>query len=129
MLGVSEATVRRRINDLLESRTIELSAIPDPVKVGLSTVAFLQLQIDLSQLDTVGEALTKYPEVSYVGICSGSCHLFVTVMFPSPLELSEFITAELAKIPGIIRTDTLMHLRYEKRAFGWLHRGFLSPSA
>jgi len=129
VLGVSEATVRRRINDLLESRTIELTAIPDPAKVGLSTVAFLQLQIDLSQLDAVGKALTKCPEVNYVGVCSGSCHLFVTVMFPSHLELSEFITTELAKIPGILRTDTLMHLRYEKRAFGWLHPDFISPSA
>jgi len=120
VLGVSEATIRRRINELLESNTIELTTIPDPIKVGLSTIAFLHLQIDLSKLNTIAEALTKYPEVHYLSICTGSCHLLVTVMFNSPMQLSRFITKELGKIPGIIRTDTLMHLRYEKRALGWL---------
>ena len=124
VIGVSEATIRRRINDLTKSGLIELTAIPEPAKVGNSTHAFMYLQVELSKINKVAKELAKYPEVHYVGICSGVSNLLITVMLSSPLELSEFITLKLSRIPGIIRTDTSLHLRYEKRTFGWLQPGF-----
>jgi DNA-binding Lrp family transcriptional regulator len=120
VLGVSESTVRRRIKDLITARTIELTAIPDPAKVGYPTHAFLQVQVDFSEVTRVAGVLVEYPEVHYVGICSGANQLLVTAMCRSPGELSDFITEELGKIPGIKRTETITHLKYEKRTFGWL---------
>jgi Lrp/AsnC family transcriptional regulator for asnA, asnC and gidA len=120
VLGVSEATVRRRINEFVESKLIELTAVPDATKVGLTSWAYLNLRVELPQLADVAQKLVKYPDVHYVGICSGSYHLLVSVIFDSPVKLSQFITEELGKIEGIIRTDTVVQLRYEKRTFGWL---------
>lgn len=120
VLGVSEATVRRRISEYAESHLIELTAIPDANKVGLTSWAYLNLRVELPQLTAVAQRLAAYPDVHYVGICSGSYHLLVSVIFDSPFKLSQFITEELGRIDGIIRTDTLVQLRYEKRTFGWL---------
>lgn len=120
ILGVSEATVRRRIKDLVDSRTIELTAVPDPHMVGMSMWGFMGLQVELSQVDAVAEQLAGYPEVHYVGICSGSYQIMIGVMFQSPERLSQFITNELARIPGLIRTDTLVSLKVLKRTLGWL---------
>ena len=120
LLGVSEATVRRRIKDLVDSHTIQLTAIPDPYMVGINMWGFMGLQVELSQVDNVAEQLATYPEVHYVGICSGSNQILIGVMFQSPERLSQFITNELARIPGMIRTDTLVSLKSLKRTLGWL---------
>ena len=120
LLGVSEATVRRRIKDLVDSHTIELTAVPDPAMVGMTMWGFMGLQVEFSQVDAVAEHLASYPEVHYVGICSGSNQILISVMFQSPERLSRFITNELARIPGMIRTDTLLSLKVVKRTLGWL---------
>jgi Lrp/AsnC family transcriptional regulator for asnA, asnC and gidA len=120
LLGVSEATVRRRIKDLVDSHTIELTAVPDPSMVGMTMWGFMGLQVELSQVDAVADQLASYPEVQYVGICSGSYQILISVMFRSPERLALFITNELARIPGMIRTDTLVSLRSLKRTLGWL---------
>jgi len=120
LLGVSEATVRRRIRDLVDSHTIVLTAIPDPSMVGMTMWGLMGLQVELSQVDAVAEHLTSYPEVYYVGICSGSYQILISVMFRSAERLAEFITNELAGVPGMIRTDTLISLKAVKRTFGWL---------
>jgi Lrp/AsnC family transcriptional regulator for asnA, asnC and gidA len=120
LLGISEATVRRRIKDLVDTHTIELTAIPDPYKIGITIFGFMGLQVELSQVDAVAERLARYPEVQYVGICSGTNQILISLMLHSPERLSEFITTELSRIPGVIRTDTLINLKYLKRTFGWL---------
>ena len=120
LLGVSEATVRRRIRELVDSHTVQLTAVPDPHMVGMTMWGFMGLQVELSQIDSVAEQLTDYPEVTYIGICSGSYQILIGVMFQSPERLSHFITNELARIPGMIRTDTLLSLKAVKRTLGWL---------
>jgi len=120
VLGVSETTVRRRINNLIRSKTIKLTAIPDPVKLGYPTYAFFHLKVDLSKINSVAEALANYPEVLLVSSCSGTSQLVVSAILRSPSELADFITKELGKIPGIIRTETIMHLQFIKRTLGWI---------
>ena len=120
VLGVSETTVRRRIDSLIGSKTIKLAAIPDPVKLGYPTYAFFHLQVDLSKIDSVAEALASYSQVLLVNSCSGTSQLMVSAIFRSPAELADFVTDELGKIEGIIRTETTMHLKFIKRTLGWV---------
>jgi Lrp/AsnC family transcriptional regulator for asnA, asnC and gidA len=122
VIGVSETTVRRRINNLIRAKTIKLAAIPDPVKLGYPTYAFFHLQVDFSEINSAAEALANYPEVLLVSSCSGTRQLIVSAIFRSPSELSDFITEELGKIQGIIRIETIMHLKFIKRTLGWVQR-------
>jgi DNA-binding Lrp family transcriptional regulator len=121
ILGVSVTTVRRHINDLIEAQTIQLTAIPDAEKLGYQTHVFLQLQIEFSEVRRVVNILVEHPQIQYIASCLRSNQLLVMAMFRSPHDLSEFVTEVLGKIPGIIRAETITHLHYEKRTFGWLH--------
>ena len=117
-LGVSETTIRRRINSLLESGTIQLTSIVVPDKIGYPIHAFMQMQIELSQTNSIIAELLQYPEVHYVCICSGEYQVLVVGMFMSPNQFSTFITEQVGKIHGIIRTETITHLKYAKRTYG-----------
>lgn len=77
LMNVSESTVRRRINRLVSSGTIMLTAVPDPIKMGYQTLAFIGLQVKLSQIEAVAKRLIPYPEVHYIGICSGSSDIII----------------------------------------------------
>lgn len=120
ILGTSESTVRRRINKLVSSGTIILTAVPDPFKVGYKTIAFITLQVQLSKIENIAEQLAAYPEVHYLCICAGSCDIVIWVLVRSAEELSDFIVKKLGSIEGIIRSETMIHLSYPKRTLGWV---------
>ena len=119
-LGISEATVSRRIHNLISSGTITITAVPEPYKIGYKTMAFIGVNVQLSEINNVAKKLAAYSQVHYVGLCSGSTDIFAWVLFRSPEELSDFVTNELAAIPGIIRTDTIIQLKLLKRTLGHL---------
>jgi len=123
ILNIGEATVRRRIQNLVTSGIIELAAVPYPHKIGYPTVAHVAMQVDLSRIDAIAERLVRYPELTYVGICSGANQILMTVLATSPGHLSEFITDRLGGISGVITTETIFHLRFLKRTLGWLRPG------
>jgi DNA-binding Lrp family transcriptional regulator len=121
LLGVSEATVRRHIKDLVESGTITLTALPNLTKVGYKTRAFIGLQVEVSKVEGVAERLARYPEVHYLGFCAGAIDIFIWGLFSSTEHLSRFITTELGQIPGIMRMETMVQLRAVKATLGRLH--------
>jgi Lrp/AsnC family transcriptional regulator for asnA, asnC and gidA len=127
ILGTSESTVRRRVNRLISSGVIVLTAVPDPFKVGYGVIAFINLHIQLSKIESVAERLSKYPEVHYLCLCAGSTDIVIWVLVRSSQELSEFITKKLGKIPGILQSETMIHLSYPKRTLGWLYLEDVAP--
>jgi Lrp/AsnC family transcriptional regulator for asnA, asnC and gidA len=120
VLATSESTVRRRINRLVSSGTIILTAVPDPFKVGYKTIAFIALQVQLSKIEKVAEQLADYPEVHYLCLCAGSTDIVIWVLVRSAEELSDFIVKKLGIIDGIVRSETMIHLSYPKRTLGWV---------
>ena len=56
-VGMSEATVRKRLERLVSEGVIHITAVPNPSKVGLSTVTFLTLDVELSLLERIADEL------------------------------------------------------------------------
>jgi Lrp/AsnC family transcriptional regulator for asnA, asnC and gidA len=104
--GISEATVRKRLERLVSTDTIKITAIPDPAKVGRSTVTFLAFDVTLAQLDQVADQLARLPEVRAIYYTTGESNLIVEAWFSSSEELLRFLTQHVASIPGIKRTAT-----------------------
>lgn len=119
-LGVSEATVRRRVRRLVQEQFIKITAVPDPFKVGFDTVAFMGLRVQLAKLDGVAAALAAKPCVHYVGLATGRYDIIIWVILPSAGDLAKFLKEEVAMIDGIVSTETMMNLEIRKRSFGWL---------
>lgn len=119
-LGVSEATVRKRLDRLLSERVIRIGAVPDAPKVGLSTITFINLDIDLADLDRIANQLVSLPEVRAIYYTGGDSDLILEAWFPSGDQLLHFLTRQVASIPGVRRAATSHVLRTIKDSSTWV---------
>jgi Lrp/AsnC family transcriptional regulator for asnA, asnC and gidA len=124
--GVSVANIRRHIAHLVSSGTLKITAIPNASQLGYHTIAYIGLQIEAPRITTVAEELKKYPNLHYIGICSGSIDILTFGFFTSNQELSEFISTVLGEISGILNIDTLVVLKSFKVDLG-LQPGMVTP--
>ena len=117
-VGVSEGTVRRRLRRLVQDEIIRVVAVPDPKKMGLSTVALIGIQADPDKLDDVAERLAALPETQYVSLTTGSFDLFIWVALLSSEELGNFLRHRVGVITGVRRTETFVNLVIVKKGYG-----------
>ncbi len=119
-LGVSESTIRRRIDRLVNEGYIRIAAIVDPLKVGMNTVALIHLDVDLRHLDEAGAMLAAMPCVRVVAFVTGVDDIIIETVFPSTQELFLFLKDKLPKIPGVRNAETSLLLKLLKRSYEWL---------
>jgi len=124
-VGISEATVRKRLERLIAEHVIQVTAVPDANKVGLPTVTFITLDVDLAQLDRIADELARLPQVRAIYYTSGDTDLILEAWFPSGDELLHFLTRRLASISGINKAATSHVLRTIKDGSSWI----LPPSS
>ena len=117
-VGVSEGTVRRRLRRLVQDEIIRVVAVPDPEKMGLSTVALIGIQADPDKLDDVAERLAALPETQYVSLTTGSFDLFIWVALLSSEELGNFLRHRVGVVTGVRRTETFVNLVIVKKGYG-----------
>ncbi|MGD2041241.1 MAG: response regulator [Anaerolineae bacterium] len=119
-VGISEATVRKRLERLVSEGIIRVQAVPDPAKIGLPTINFLTLDVDLAQLNRIADELIQLPEVRAIHYTSGASDLLIEAWFPSSEDLLRFLTRHIASIPGINHISTAHVLRTLKDSHEWL---------
>jgi Lrp/AsnC family transcriptional regulator for asnA, asnC and gidA len=119
-VGVSEATIRKRLERLINDKVIRITAIPDATKVGLSTVTFLMLDVDLSRVEQVAGELANLPEVRAIHYTTGEGDLIVEAWLPSTDDLLRFLTHHVASIAGIRQMATSHVLRTIKSSSEWV---------
>ncbi len=117
---VSEGTVRRRLRRLIQDEIIRVVAVPDPEKMGFSTVALIGIQADPAKVDDVADSLAELPETQYVALTTGSFDIFVWVALPTSTELGNFLRRKVGITPGIRRTETFVNLAIRKKGYGIL---------
>lgn len=122
-LGVTETTVRNHLRRLIESKRMQVVAVADPYRLGYETDTNIGLHVRPDKIAEVARRLASFPEVRYVGICTGAYDIIVAAMFRSNAELLHFLTAELASVPDIVRTETSHVLKVVKRTYDWVNPG------
>lgn len=118
-IGVAEATVRKRIDRLLQEGVIRVVAIPAVDKLGLEVETVIMLKVDLGQAKRTGEQLASMPEVRSVRYTTGEYDIIMEVAFPSDDDLLLFLTDHLAKIQGVRATATSHVLKNIKQSDEW----------
>ena len=118
-VGISEATVRKRLNRLFSERIIKVVGMVAPARVGLPKETIIFLQVELAQLDEVTAKLAQMPETRSLRYTTGEYDMVLEAFFPSDEALLQFLTRRLAPIAGIRRTATAHVLRAIKRVEEW----------
>jgi Lrp/AsnC family transcriptional regulator, regulator for asnA, asnC and gidA len=119
-LGLAEATVRKRVERLLREQVFQIAAWVDPLKVGYQHYAIIEIEVRPAALERATRRVAAFPEAYFLGVCAGSQRLVAAAVFRSNEHFHEFMTARLARVPGIRGTSTLNVTRIVKREYGAL---------
>ncbi len=117
-LGVSEATIRRRLSRLIQQDLLRITAVPNPEKLGYGTSALIRVQTSPGKSDSVAEALATLEEVEYSVVTTGSYAVFIWVVAESVEQLGNLLHTKVGGIDGVQKTQTFLNLSIKKRAYG-----------
>ncbi len=128
-LGISEPTVRKRIERMIGDGIIKVVAVLDPRKTGYATDVVIGMRVEPGRALEVGRALSARDEVVYLGYVTGRYDLIVEMLFRDDEALFGFLAGELSSLNGVISTETYHVLRTEKINYDWkLPAEFGSPA-
>jgi Lrp/AsnC family transcriptional regulator for asnA, asnC and gidA len=103
-VGVSDATVRKRIKRMVEDGIIkQFNLLLDYHKLGRIIKAFIGLRINPQKLHEIVEHLEVNPDIQVLYRTTGNVDLFLEVIFRDMEELNEFLESEMS-IEGITGT-------------------------
>lgn len=116
-VGVSEGTVRNRVERLIRDDVLRIVGVTNPSKLGLNTAAVISISAELSRITDIAERIAEAEGVVYVGYTTGNADIIVLAFFPSNDELTDFMTQSLAAIPGILKAETNIILKPVRSMF------------
>jgi Lrp/AsnC family transcriptional regulator, regulator for asnA, asnC and gidA len=119
MLGVSEATARKRLHRLVESETIRIGPIVDQAKIGYRLNVWIGIRCRPGTFRGVAEGLAKFHAVRYVGACTGAYDVICEAVFLSQAEMLTFLERELAAVDGVTETQSSVVLEITKLGYEW----------
>lgn len=118
-LGVSLATVRNRIDRMVESQAIYLDVRVNPPAIGFPIDAIVGLQVDKHHLLEVGDWLASREYVAYVAYLTGIYDIMIEVHVRDNEDLFRFLAEELMSVQGVRQTEIWTVLRTGKANYSW----------
>jgi Lrp/AsnC family transcriptional regulator for asnA, asnC and gidA len=104
--GVSERAVRYRIERMVAENYIWVSAIVNPKMFGYSIIADIWLEVEAASILEVARKVTEFECVSYVACAIGESDVSIQVFARDNVEVYQFVTEVIGKIPGVRKTTT-----------------------
>jgi len=118
-LGISEATVRSRLNRLTKEEYIQIVAVSNPLKLGFEVVGMLKIDVDIKKIDAVSKELSKIDQIWYIVHATGSAYIYAEFNAKSIDDLNGVIANKINKIDGLLKTETSLVLKFVKRRYDW----------
>jgi Lrp/AsnC family transcriptional regulator for asnA, asnC and gidA len=118
-IGMSEATVRTRLNRLIQEEFIQIVAVSNPIKLGFKIVGNIRIHIEIKKMDRIIKELKKLKPLWFVVQTTGGTGIDTEFVAKSLDELNELIFEKINKIDGVIKTETSLFLNYIKRQYDW----------
>ncbi|WP_179836927.1 Lrp/AsnC family transcriptional regulator [Actinomadura citrea] len=113
--GWSESTVRRRLDHLRRSGALLIQLEFDPPALGYRAQARLWMSVRPSGLVAVAETLATHPEVSFVGVTTGTTNLMAEVICRDNAHLYRYLTEQVSALDAIQTLESGPVMRTLKR--------------
>ena len=115
-VGRSESTVRRRLEQLTAAGALYYDVEILPVHLGFEAEAQLSATVAPADLDTVGRALARHPEVPFAAATTGLSNLAAVVVCKDTQALYEYMTVRIGELRAVRQLEVMPALRSVKRA-------------
>ncbi len=110
-LGISEASVRQRVSNLINNQVMQIVAVTNPIKLGYSLASMIGIRVSGDRLLEVAQEVSAFDEVIYLILCTGRFDMLAEVVCRDNDHLLKFLTEKLYKVPGVQQAETYMYLR------------------
>lgn len=118
-LGSTEGTIRRRVNQMIEQRIMQIVAIVEPQELGFTELGMIAISVQPDRINDVANEIAQLPEVTYLLQTAGEFDLFAEVYCKDREHYVSFLNEKLQKVPGIIRTQSIIILKMYKLSYRW----------
>lgn len=121
-LGISMATVAKKINAMINQGVMVIKAMPNPAIMGYHCQAFIGLSVDSNKKYAVCDRLVGNMHVNMVTTCYGRFDVLLIVFFHELEMLYAFLKEELPQIDGINQFNIYFILEDKNRDQGMFPR-------
>ena len=118
-VGVSEPTVRKRVDRLVHGGAVFIEARVNPAPIGFPIDALIGVRAVPGRVKEVGRKLVAMENVAYVAYLAGSFDIMIEAFLPDTEGLFKFLNEDLENVQGISYTETWHVLRTEKFFYNW----------
>ncbi|CAN5646322.1 hypothetical protein BH24CHL1_BH24CHL1_15450 [soil metagenome] len=116
---LSETTIRRRVEALINDGVITPAMMPDTLRLGYPVTAFVALKIDVTHRRAVASAIANLPSVTYVAETLGRYDVLLLVAEREVVGLTTFLEEQIAILPGVRDTEVMVIPRTHKSMRAW----------
>lgn len=113
ILGISERTVYRHMNQLLKSGYLKIIAVCNPILLGIAG-GWVGLNVEPRSLISIANKLAEHPNISFLAYTLGRFDLLIGAHFTSMEQLSDFLTLELYNVRGVQSVEPMITIAYGK---------------
>lgn len=124
-LGVSDTTVRARVDRLVRQFSVKFIVDVDPKELGLVYVN-LAVRVQGPAISRAIQRMASLPEVIFLGRTTGGYDLMAEMVCRDNDDLMRLLD-EIRAIPGLVQLDTFTVLRVEKE--NWRFGGLAAEGA
>ena len=117
--GITERSVRYRLERLVSSGTIRVSAVANPAALGYLVLADVFVEVEPGQIMTVARKMTEFECVTYVACSTGASDLSIQIVAPDNADLYRFVTEVVANVAGVRKTTTVLLPLVLKDVYQW----------
>ncbi|TFG62436.1 MAG: Lrp/AsnC family transcriptional regulator [Spirochaetales bacterium] len=115
LIGVSEGTVRNRINKLTENDFLRIRGQTNPNERQDESFVYMGIKIAVNRDSMkVAQAIAKLNNVKAVSVVTGRYDLLVEV-FVEPYNIIKFLSTELSTIDSITAVESFIALHSENK--------------
>ncbi|HJP76052.1 MAG TPA: AsnC family transcriptional regulator [Pseudonocardiaceae bacterium] len=114
--GLSESTVRRRLEQLRGSGVLSYQVEIAPVELGYRAEARLWMSVRPSAVVSVAQALAGHAEVSFCAVTTGPSNLVAAVVCRDSRHLYRYLTEQVGALDAIDRVEAAPLIRTVKRS-------------
>lgn len=107
-LGLSENTVRVRVNLLREEGVLDITGLVDPQCLPGHNLVMVGVKLQTTDLVNKGEEFSTLRGVVSVSVVTGRFDLLLIVLLKEGFGLLEFYTEEVARIQGVQSVETFV---------------------
>ena len=105
-VGKTEATVRRRVKNLIEEGVIKKFTIEYNIDSKPKTRATVKIEPDFKEIKNILKELIGIEEITDIWRLSGDCGLFIKVEIPSIEQFNPLIEEKISRIGGVKIMET-----------------------